>query len=342
MAEKKNKKAPAKETKKAPVSSSSGKNGCLFFVIVSFLFCLCLLAGGFLLLTSPAGSESLSRILDQLGVLPSPAGTPGPAGQNFSSLPESMPADEALGRKLIEEAEANFRQQAYEKARNDARIALEKFPFSSPYWHRASDLITRSSFAILHSPGDNALEKKRVLTGRGDTLKSLGDRFGLTPETIRQADPKLEKISSVNAPIGEGMTLFLYCGKWNLKISNARKRLFVMDGEKLFAVYPVGIADDFEKAKTGCRSSITAKIAKPAWKLGNDLYSPGHPMNILGGYSMEFRDGTGKNLFRIHGTNREENVGRTIHGPGCVSMKNEHIKELFHLIPTGTRVEVIR
>ena len=262
--------------------------------------------------------------------------------KDAGAIPRSMPADYALGVKLLKVAEENFQLKQYEKSRNDARIALQKFPFSDPHWHIASDIITRSSFAILYSSGDTAFEKKRIRIAKGDTLESLGLKYGVTPESILWGNPALKKIPGRKSPLPEGITLYIYCGKWSIKISNARKRLFVMDGDKLFAVYPVGIADGFAKAEVGSITLVTAKIVNPAWKIGKDLYPPGHPMNILGGFSMEFRDGKGVVPFRIHGTNREENVGRTIKGPGCISMKNANIKELFHLIPTGTRVEVIR
>lgn len=349
MAEKKNKKAPAKKPEKKSAPPPSGKKGCFLPVFLSGVFLVCLFAGGGFFFSTPAGSAFLQRFAGEdlwqkfHSFLPSGKEDPSlPAGVETPAIPKSMPADYALGVKLIDVAEANYSQKQYEKARDDARIALQKFPYSDPHWHRAAELVTKSSFAILRTPGDTAFEKKRVVTRKGDTVNSLALRCKLTAESILLGNPALQKGLKRNSPIPERTTVYLYCGKWNIKISNARKRLFVMDGSKLFAVYPIGIADEFDNAEIGIISTVTAKITDPAWKLGSDIYKPGHPMNILGRHSMEFRDGSGRHVFRIHGTNREENVGRTIKGPGCISMKNENIKELFHLIPTGTRVEVIR
>lgn len=43
--------------------------------------------------------------------------------------------------------------------------------------------------------------------------------------------------------------------------------------------------------------------------------------------------------YGIHGTLREDSIGRSV-SHGCIRMRNEHIQELFHLVPVGTPVSI--
>ena len=43
----------------------------------------------------------------------------------------------------------------------------------------------------------------------------------------------------------------------------------------------------------------------------------------------------------IHGTPEERNIGRPV-SYGCIRMTSVHVAQLFHRVPTGTTVEVIK
>lgn len=55
---------------------------------------------------------------------------------------------------------------------------------------------------------------------------------------------------------------------------------------------------------------------------------------ILGTHKLELGDG-----YLIHGTNEEDSIGAAV-SHGCVRMYNEHVAELFELVPDGTAVYI--
>ncbi|WP_245263780.1 MULTISPECIES: L,D-transpeptidase [unclassified Aminobacter] len=67
---------------------------------------------------------------------------------------------------------------------------------------------------------------------------------------------------------------------------------------------------------------------------------PGGPGNPLGSRALYlYRDGR-DTLYRIHGTTEPWTIGQAVSN-GCVRMVNEHVEELFEIVPVGTRVVVV-
>jgi lipoprotein-anchoring transpeptidase ErfK/SrfK len=48
----------------------------------------------------------------------------------------------------------------------------------------------------------------------------------------------------------------------------------------------------------------------------------------------------GSSLYRIHGTNEPDTIGRNV-SSGCIRMMNEDVTDLYDRVPVGTRVIVI-
>jgi len=67
---------------------------------------------------------------------------------------------------------------------------------------------------------------------------------------------------------------------------------------------------------------------------------PGGPGNPLGARALYlYRDGV-DTMYRIHGTTEPWSIGRAVSN-GCIRMLNDHVIELFELVPVGTQVVVI-
>jgi lipoprotein-anchoring transpeptidase ErfK/SrfK len=99
--------------------------------------------------------------------------------------------------------------------------------------------------------------------------------------------------------------------------------------------------------------SGVAKIGRlqewPAWvptreikqRLGNipDYVEPG-PHNPMGARALYLYQGNKDTLYRIHGTNQPEHIGRAI-SSGCIRMTNEDAIDLYNRVTIGTPVVVL-
>jgi lipoprotein-anchoring transpeptidase ErfK/SrfK len=99
--------------------------------------------------------------------------------------------------------------------------------------------------------------------------------------------------------------------------------------------------------------SGVAKVGRmeewPAWiptagekvRLANlpDYVSPG-PHNPMGARALYLYEGNKDTLYRIHGTNQPEYIGRAI-SSGCIRMTNEDVIDLYNRVRVGTPVVVL-
>jgi lipoprotein-anchoring transpeptidase ErfK/SrfK len=67
---------------------------------------------------------------------------------------------------------------------------------------------------------------------------------------------------------------------------------------------------------------------------------PGGPDNPLGARALYLFEGDRDTLFRIHGTNAPETIGKAV-SSGCIRMLNEHVVELYRRTPEGAKVIVL-
>ena len=66
---------------------------------------------------------------------------------------------------------------------------------------------------------------------------------------------------------------------------------------------------------------------------------PGGPDNPLGARALYLYSGGKDTLYRIHGTNEPQSIGKSV-SSGCIRMLNEDVAELFDRVKIGTQVIV--
>jgi lipoprotein-anchoring transpeptidase ErfK/SrfK len=66
---------------------------------------------------------------------------------------------------------------------------------------------------------------------------------------------------------------------------------------------------------------------------------PGGPDNPLGARAFYLYSGGKDTLYRIHGTNEPQSIGKSV-SSGCIRMLNEDVAELFEQVKIGTKVVV--
>jgi lipoprotein-anchoring transpeptidase ErfK/SrfK len=66
----------------------------------------------------------------------------------------------------------------------------------------------------------------------------------------------------------------------------------------------------------------------------------GGPQNPLGARALYLYQNGHDTAFRIHGTNAPGSIGYSVSN-GCIRMLNEHVTELYEIVPVGTKVTVV-
>ena len=67
---------------------------------------------------------------------------------------------------------------------------------------------------------------------------------------------------------------------------------------------------------------------------------PGGPNNPLGARALYLYQNGRDTLYRIHGTNEPQSIGRAV-SSGCIRMLNADVIDLYERVPIGTRVVVL-
>jgi lipoprotein-anchoring transpeptidase ErfK/SrfK len=128
--------------------------------------------------------------------------------------------------------------------------------------------------------------------------------------------------------------------------SDARYLFYVLPGGKAIR-YGVTVGEEAQSW------SGIAKVGRmeewPAWvptsgekdRLAGlpDYVSPG-PHNPMGARALYLFEGSRDTLYRIHGTNQPEYIGRAI-SSGCIRMTNEDVIDLYNRARLGTPVVVL-
>jgi lipoprotein-anchoring transpeptidase ErfK/SrfK len=67
---------------------------------------------------------------------------------------------------------------------------------------------------------------------------------------------------------------------------------------------------------------------------------PGGPSNPLGARAMYLWQGNHDTLYRIHGTNEPESIGKSM-SSGCIRMLNQDVIDLYNRVQPGAKVVVL-
>ena len=129
-------------------------------------------------------------------------------------------------------------------------------------------------------------------------------------------------------------------------VDTANRFLYLVEGNGKARRYGIGVG---RQGFTWRGTQIVSRKAKwPSWtpparmiareRLKGRLlpaHMKGGPNNPLGARALYL----GSSLFRIHGTNKQWNIG-TAQSSGCFRMRNEDVIDLYERVPVGTRVIV--
>jgi lipoprotein-anchoring transpeptidase ErfK/SrfK len=183
------------------------------------------------------------------------------------------------------------------------------------------------------------------------TAAVAGCRFQTTPDpqlSARDAEwmalvPKAEEDQIfarylVDDPTGEA--------PGTVVVDTTQRLLFLVLPNRKAMRYGVAVGDE-AYGWTG-----TARIARksewPDWNPPPEMkrrwphvqFTRGGPENPLGARALYLYDDKGRDtLYRIHGTNEPEKIGRAV-SSGCIRMRNIDVVDLYNRVPNGAKVIV--
>ena len=124
-----------------------------------------------------------------------------------------------------------------------------------------------------------------------------------------------------------------------LLLNLKKRRVFVYQGQKIIASYPVAIGRRGWETPTG-QFRVIQMVREPVWEHPfTGQLVPSGKNNPLGARWIGFWT-DGANFIGFHGTPQENLIGRAV-SHGCVRMRDRDIKALFEKVQIGTSVIVI-
>jgi L,D-transpeptidase ErfK/SrfK len=124
-----------------------------------------------------------------------------------------------------------------------------------------------------------------------------------------------------------------------LLLNLKKRRVFVYQGQKIIASYPVAIGRRGWETPTG-QFRVIQMVREPVWEHPfTGQLVPSGKNNPLGARWIGFWT-DGENFIGFHGTPQENLIGQAV-SHGCVRMRDRDIKALFEKVQIGTSVIVI-
>ena len=192
-------------------------------------------------------------------------------------------------------------------------------------------------------------QQHTIVVAPGDTLGSLGSRYGVDPATIAR-----DNVRALNAPLGVGETLrldnrhIIPAFTHMLLINVPQRMLFVAHEEGGVRGYPVAVGRAGWQTPLGDFSIVTRET-NPTWDVPESIREearragrslprtvPPGPGNPLGAYWL----GLSLDSVGIHGTNAPSSVYHAI-THGCIRLHPGDIAALFAQVQIGTSGRLI-
>ena len=197
-------------------------------------------------------------------------------------------------------------------------------------WHQQSSLDSRDARPTSEPPawgGGSLFEPPQARRrGPGPKLLDGGGRPSITP-----ASPQSVSFPSSYAP-------------GTVVIDTASRRLYLVRSRSEAYRYPISVG---REGFSWTGSERISRVADwPDWHPPKEMRErdPSLPEKMTGGVRNPLGAKAlylGSSLYRIHGTNSAQSIGRA-NSSGCFRMMNGHVIDLARRVGVGTRVVVLR
>lgn len=169
--------------------------------------------------------------------------------------------------------------------------------------------------------------------GRGSGPQSSGEPTDLN------IDQSQRTATVVQNPTREGPGTII--------VDTRSRHLYFVEGDGSAIQYGIGVGRQGFEWKGVAR--VARKAEWPDWYPPSDMlkrrpdlpeHMEGGMENPLGARALYLYKGNKDTLFRIHGTNEPDTIGKAV-SSGCIRMMNADVIDLFNRVPVGTKVVVL-
>jgi len=209
-------------------------------------------------------------------------------------------------------------------------------PRTKPYARRGRDIDEQSYDAP--QPYDTRQQGQAYLEAPS------GDSYASPPPPNRdalevQADSSRKTVQLVENPTHEPAGTIV--------VDTRTKHLYLVQPGGQALAYGIGVGRQGFEWKGEAR--VQHKSEWPAWNPPPEMLKrrpdiPEHMAggldNPLGARALYLFQGNKDTLFRIHGTNEPDTIGKAV-SSGCIRMMNADVIDLYRRVPVGTRVVVL-
>jgi lipoprotein-anchoring transpeptidase ErfK/SrfK len=179
----------------------------------------------------------------------------------------------------------------------------------------------------------------------GDPDSNAYPPRGGSPASVQQTNPELGVDASartmqiVSNPTHEPAGTIV--------VDTRSKHLYFVQGDGQAVEYGIGVGREGFEWKG--EAHVQRKAEWPDWYPPKDMlkrrpdlpeHMDGGIENPLGARALYLYKGNKDTMFRIHGTNEPDTIGKAV-SSGCIRMMNGDVEDLYKRVPVGTRVVVL-
>lgn len=180
-----------------------------------------------------------------------------------------------------------------------------------------------------------------------DTLLDVARHFRLGFIEARAANPDVDPWTPVpgESVVIPGFHLLPRTAQKGIVVNLAQMRMYYFrEAGKAPETFPIGVGREGLQTPTG-ETTIVRKNANPVWFPTERMREekpflpaavPAGPSNPLGTHALYL----GWPTFLIHGSNKPWAIGRRV-SSGCMRMYPEDIRDVFDMVPVGTKVTIV-
>jgi len=230
------------------------------------------------------------------------------------------------GKSLRKVAELYIEKGNYKKARDIYKRLLIDFPMFQSSGEIRSD-IENLNMRIMFSPtlAENSVEYE---IQSGDTLFAVAKKFNTTVELLKKVNDLETDL------IHPGQHIKIVLSEFSIFVDKSDNTLTLNGDEEIIKTYSVSTGKN-NGTPVGV-FKIEEKMVKPPWYKVGSVVSADSKEYELGDRWM----GLSLEGYGIHGTSDENSIGKQV-TQGCVRMHNADIVELYTIVPSGTKVEIV-
>jgi len=230
------------------------------------------------------------------------------------------------GKSLRKVAELYIEKGNYKKARDIYKRLLIDFPMFQSSGEIRSD-IENLNMRIMFSPtlAENSVEYE---IQSGDTLFAVAKKFNTTVELLKKVNDLETDL------IHPGQHIKIVLSEFSIFVDKSDNTLTLNGDEEIIKTYSVSTGKN-NGTPVGV-FKIEEKMVKPPWYKVGSVVSADSKEYELGARWM----GLSLEGYGIHGTSDENSIGKQV-TQGCVRMHNADIVELYTIVPSGTKVEIV-